>query len=109
MTQLLIKPAISWLLFSVFLLYSVSIFAQTARNNPTQIKGNIEINAQSDNMTAVATGTNSVAKNRVGVVEGVNKGTTRVSVSAKNVTTVSSGNNRKACTTIGGVTNDECK
>lgn len=83
--------------------------AQVSRNTPTQIKGNIEINAETENMNAVATGNNSVAINRVGVVDGQHKGNTKISVSAKNVTTVSSGRDRKACTTIGGVTNAECK
>lgn len=60
-------------------------------------------------MNAIASGTNSVAKNRVGVVDGKHKGNTSISVSTKNVTTVSSGRDRKACTTIGGVTNEDCK
>lgn len=91
------------------ILSSFSAHSQVSRTTSTKIQGNIEINAQSDNMSAVATGTNSVAKNRVGVVNGKHKGNTNVSASVKNITTVASGRDRKACTTIGGVTNEECK
>lgn len=98
------------LLFLVILsIFSHGVYAQVSQSSSTKIQGNIEINAQSDNMTAVATGTNSVAKNRVGVVDGPHKGNTKINVDVRNVTTVSGGNNRKACTTIGGVTKDECK
>lgn len=97
------------ILFTILSILCRDVYAQVSQSSSTKIQGNIEINAQSDNMTAVATGTNSVAKNRVGVVDGPHKGNTKISVDVKNVTTVSGGNNRKACTTIGGVTKDECK
>lgn len=41
----------------------------------TRIQGNTEINASSNNTTAVAVGSNVVAKNRVGVVQGDKKET----------------------------------
>jgi hypothetical protein len=75
----------------------------------TRIQGNTEINATTNNMTAVATGEGNVAKNRVGVIQGTKKGDTRINVVAGNVTTVASGRNKKACTNIGGIVNDECK
>lgn len=104
------KPHTFDFLFLVILsIFWRGVCAQVSQSSSTKIQGNIEINAQSDNMTAVATGTNSLAKNRVGVVDGPHKGNTKISVDVKNVTTVSGGNNRKACTTIGGVTKDECK
>jgi len=75
----------------------------------TRIQGNTEINASSNNTTAVAVGSNVVAKNRVGVVQGDKKGNTRINVSTSNVTTVVSGRNKKACTNIGAIVSDECK
>lgn len=75
----------------------------------TRVQGNTEINVSTKNMTAVATGENNVAKNRVGVIQGDKRGDMRINVSTSNITTVASGRNKKACTTIGGVTNEECK
>jgi hypothetical protein len=80
-----------------------------AQRSQTTIKGNTEINAHAENMTAVATGENNVAKNRVGVIQGDKKGDTKISVSATNVTTVVGGRNKKTCTNIGAIVKDECK
>ncbi len=83
--------------------------AATAQKS-TNIKGNTEINVNTQNTTAVAVGENNVAKNRIGVVKGDKTGDTKVSVSAANVVTVAGGRNKKACTNIGVIAkNDECK
>ena len=82
--------------------------AQTSQRN-TRIQGNTEINASTNNMTAVATGRDTVAKNRVGVVQGDKRGDTKISVSAANVVTIAGGRGKKACTNIGGIVSDECK
>ena len=85
------------------------ITAATAQKS-TNIKGNTEINVNTQNTTAVAVGENNVAKNRIGVVKGDKTGDTKVSVSAANVVTVAGGRNKKACTNIGVIAkNDECK
>ena len=81
--------------------------AQTSQR--TRIQGNTEINASTNNMTAVATGRDTVAKNRVGVIQGDKRGDTRISVSAGNVVTIAGGRGKKACTNIGGVVSNECK
>jgi hypothetical protein len=86
---------------------AASVWAQTSQR--TKIQGNTEINVSTQNMTAVATGENNVAKNRVGVVQGDKRGDTKITVVTKDVTTVSSGRNKKACTNIGGIVSDECK
>lgn len=75
----------------------------------TKIQGNTEINVATKNMTAIATGENTVAKNRVGVIQGEKKGNTRINVVATNVTTIAGGRNKKACTNIGGIVSNECK
>jgi len=75
----------------------------------TQIKGNTEINVSTENTTAIATGQNNVARNRIGVIQGNKTGDTRINVNAANVTTVVGGRNKKACTNIGSVVSDECK
>jgi len=75
----------------------------------TRIQGNTEINVNTENTTAVATGENNVAKNRIGVIKGNKKGDTKINVNAANVTTVVSGRNKKACTNIGSIVSDECK
>jgi len=80
-----------------------------AQTSQTRIKGNTEINVTTQNTTAVATGENNVAKNRIGVIQGDKKGDTRISVSATNVTTVVGGRNKKTCTSIGAIVKDECK
>lgn len=82
-------------------------YAQTSQK--TRIQGNTEINVSTQNTTAIATGENNVARNRIGVVQGGKKGNTKITVNAANVTTVVSGRNKKACTNIGGVVSDECK
>ena len=83
--------------------------AQAQTSQRTRVQGNTEITASTNNMTAVATGENTVAKNRVGVIQGDVKSNTRISVSAANVTTIAGGRNKKACTNIGGVVSNECK
>lgn len=87
----------------------IIVFARAADSEGTKIKGNTEITATSTNMTAIASGSGNVAKNRVGVVSGVKKGNIKITASATNVTTISTGRNRKACTNIGSVVSDECK
>lgn len=83
--------------------------AQVSSSQKTRIQGKTEINVQTSDMTAVASGENNVAKNRVGVVKGDKKGNTKITVKAGKVTTVASGRNKKACTNIGGIVGDECK
>ena len=80
-----------------------------AQRNQTNIQGNTEINVKTENTTAIATGENNVAKNRIGVIKGDKKGNTKISVSATNVTTVVGGRNKKTCTNIGAIVSDECK
>lgn len=80
-----------------------------AQKSQTNIKGNTEINVRTENTTAIATGENNVAKNRIGVIQGDKKGDTKISVSATNVTTVVGGRNKKTCTNIGVIVKDECK
>lgn len=75
----------------------------------TSIKGNTVINVVTDNTTAIATGENNVARNKIGVIQRDKKGDTRISVNASNVTTVTGGRNKKACTNIGSIVSDECK
>lgn len=81
--------------------------AQTSQR--TRIQGNTEINVTTQNTTAIATGENNVARNRIGVIQGDKKGDTKINVNAAKVTTVVSGRNKKACTNIGGIVSDECK
>lgn len=75
----------------------------------TRVQGNTQINATSENVTTIATGSGTSAKTRIGVVQGDKKGDMRINVNAANVTTVVGGRNKKACTNIGGVVSDECK
>ncbi|HPT50098.1 MAG TPA: hypothetical protein PLS67_03595 [Accumulibacter sp.] len=97
-------------LINSFLVLSAVVFSGVAfAQKSTRIQGNTEINASSNNTTAVAVGENVVAKNRVGVVQGEKKGNTRINVSTSNVTTVVTGRNKKACTNIGAIVSDECK
>lgn len=96
-------PALALVLFFA----AGSVCAQTSQR--TRIQGNTEINASTNNMTAVATGRDTVAKNRVGVIQGEKRGDTRISVAAGNVVTIAGGRGKKACTNIGGVVSNECK
>lgn len=82
---------------------------QSGSNQTTRIQGNTEIDVSTNNTTAIATGQNNVAKNRIGVIQGNKKGDTKISVNAANVTTIVGGRNKKACTNIGGIVSDECK
>lgn len=91
---------------AALVLVSAGVVAQTSQ---TRIKGNTEINVRTENTTAIATGENNVAKNRIGVIQGDKKGDTKISVSATNVTTVVGGRNKKTCTNIGAIVKDECK
>lgn len=95
-----------------FMLIGLSLLAGTVLaqvSQRTKIQGNTEINVSTQNTVAVATGENTVAKNRVGVIQGSKKGNTKISVSASNVTTVVGGRDKKACTNIGGIVSDDCK
>ena len=92
---------------SLLAISAASVWAQA--NQRTSIQGNTQINVSTQNMTAIATGENNVAKNRIGVVKGDKRGDTNISVVTKDVTTISSGRNKKACTNIGGIVSDECK
>lgn len=92
----------------VFLASTVSIVSAQVSQR-TQVQGNTEINVSTQNTTAVANGENTVARNRVGVVQGNKTGNTKISVNATNVTTVVGGRNKKACTNIGSVVSNECK
>lgn len=97
-----------WLFGMVFALFSAGGSAQVSQSHTT-IKGNTEINVSTQNTTAIATGENNVARNRIGVVQGNKRGDTKITVNAGNVTTVTGGRNKKACTNIGGIVSDECK
>jgi len=95
-----------WIIGTILVLVSAGVSAQVSQ---THIKGNTEINVSTQNTTAIATGENNVARNRIGVVQGNKRGDTKITVNAGNVTTVVGGRNKKACTNIGGVVSDECK
>jgi len=95
-------------LFAILLLTN-AYYASAQVSQKTQLRGNTEINVSTENTTAVATGENTVARNRIGVVQGKKKGNTKITVNAGNVTTVVGGRNQKACTNIGGIVSDECK
>lgn len=97
----------TFILTMALALVAGSAWAQTSQR--TRIQGNTEINASTNNMTAVAVGRDTVAKNRVGVIQGDKRGDTRISVSAGNVVTIAGGRGKKACTNIGGVVSNECK
>lgn len=99
---------IQWMIGPVLVLVTSAAAAQTSQSG-THIKGNTEINVSTQNTTAIATGENNVARNRIGVVQGSKQGNTRINVNAGNVTTVVGGRNKRACTNIGGVVSDECK
>ena len=95
-------------LCALVLLHAAVAQAQNSQR-PTQIKGNTEINVSTNNTTAIASGENNVARNRIGVIQENKSGNMKITVNAANVTTVASGRNKKACTNIGGVVSDECK
>lgn len=86
----------------------VTSMAQVRQEPTTRIQGNTEINVQATDVTAIATGSNNVAKNRIGVIKGDKKGDTKITVNAAKVTTVVGGRNKKACTNIGGIVSDDC-
>jgi hypothetical protein len=101
------KMNISRLSPLILLLATPVVFGQAAQK--AQIKGNTEINVTANNMTAVATGSNNVAKNRVGVIQGSKQGDTKISAHVNSVTNVVGGRNRKSCVNIGSIVSDECK
>ncbi len=94
-------------LVSTLLVSAGTLYAQTSQKS-TQIRGNTEINVNTENVTAIATGENNVAKNRIGVVKESKSENMKITVNAANVTTVVGGRNKKACTNIGGVVGDDC-
>lgn len=83
--------------------------AMAQMSQGTRIQGRTEINVDSKNTVAVATGQNTVAKNRIGVIKGDKKGNTTINVATTNVTTIVGGRNKRACTNIGGIVSDDCK
>lgn len=94
---------------AAFVFGATSSLVMAQASQATHVQGNTEINVQSNNVTAIATGENNVARNRIGVIKGDKKGDMKITVNASNVTTIVGGRNKKACTNIGGVVSDECK
>jgi hypothetical protein len=101
--------AIKFTSLALLLMLIPGLASAQATQRATRIQGNTEINASTENTTAIATGENNVAKNRIGVIQGNKKGDTKINVNAANVTTIVSGRNKKACTNIGGIVSNECK
>ena len=92
-----------------FVLCLAACAAAAQVRQATKVQGNNEINVATENTTAIATGQNNTARNRIGVIQGSKKGDTKINVNAVNVTTVVGGSHKKACTNIGSIVSDECK
>ena len=76
-----------------------------ATSGGVNIQGNTEINANAQNVNAVATGEGNTAKNAVGSIKsGTNiKGNTKINANAKNVNAIASGRGNKATNEVGVV------
>lgn len=76
-------------------------------NNPNavQIQGNTEINANAQNMNAVAVGKDNTAKNAVGAIKGGTQiqGNTKINANAKNVNAVAVGQGNTATNDVGTI------
>lgn len=104
------RSRVAWFLLVFLATGATGALAQaTQRGAETQIRGNTEINVSTKNMTAVAVGEGNVARNRVGVVQGAQRGDIKISADVGNITNVVSGRNRKSCVNIGSIVNEECK
>lgn len=95
------------LLLASVVVVSAPAFAQTAQrsSNPdgVQIKGNTEIKADQKNVTAVAQGDGTTAKNTVGAIKGGTsiQGNTKITATQKNATAVATGKNTAATNEAG--------
>jgi hypothetical protein len=69
----------------------------------TQIKGNVEINAEQENASAVASADGASARNSVGTIRGDTQiqGDTRISARQRNATAVASGRGSSAANEVG--------
>ena len=78
-----------------------------ASNSPggVQIQGNTSINANAENVGAVASGKGNVAKNAVGAIKGGTQiqGNTRINANAKNVSAVAVGKGNTATNDVGTI------
>ena len=75
-----------------------------------RVKGNIQVNANAQNVNTIATGSGNVARTTIGAVKGNVRQNTKVTVDVKNVSNVASGRNKKGCVNIGVVGADpDCK
>jgi len=91
-------------------LLSTAAFAQVQADKQgvqaggsVQIKGNTEIKAKQENVTAVAVGEGNTAKNTAGAIKGGTqiKGNTKIKAEQKNTTAVAVGKNNKASNEAG--------
>ncbi|OHC65388.1 MAG: hypothetical protein A2040_02670 [Rhodocyclales bacterium GWA2_65_19] len=87
---------------------STAAFAQskvmvTSNPNAVQIQGNTQINANAQNVNAVAVGKGNTAKNAVGAIKGGTQiqGNTKINANAKNVNAVAVGKGNTATNDVG--------
>lgn len=80
---------------------------QQSTTNPdaVQIQGNTEINANAQNLNAVAVGKDNTAKNAVGAIKGGTQiqGNTKINANAKNVNAVAVGQGNTATNDVGTI------
>ncbi|MEY2631582.1 MAG: hypothetical protein RIR00_236 [Pseudomonadota bacterium] len=80
----------------------VLLATSTSAGAQTRIQGNTRIDATSQNVTTVASGTGNTARTTIGGVrDGKIQGNTNIAVGVKNVSNVVGGRNQKGCINIG--------
>jgi hypothetical protein len=73
---------------------------------PTKIKGKTEINANAENVVAVAAGSGAVARNDTGVISGATiNGDTTINANSKNVIAIAAGSESTAVNEVGSINN----
>ncbi len=96
---------------ALFALCGAAMVSNAAAQESGGVRGsrNTQINVNSENVTTMSSGQNTVARTNIGSVKG-SKQNTNVTVNVKNVTNVVGGKNKKACVNIGVVGADpNCK
>ena len=78
---------------------------QGAASGGVQIQGNTNINANAQNVGAVASGKGNVAKNAVGAIKAGTQiqGNTNINANAKNVSAVATGKGNTATNDVGSI------
>ena len=86
---------------ALLLVSFVSSFSVQAQTQGGAVRGNTNINVNTENVNTIATGSGNVARTNIGSVKGNSRDGGNVTIDIKNVSNVVTGRGKKGCINIG--------